>query len=988
MKNLKIGTQIQLAFAAILFFVIIIAMVSYWQSGQIHQQTDTMYNHPVKVRRAIGALSTDIQSIRVNMMELVISSEDKEIASCLNQIEILKANTFDETDNIYDSYLGPRQDVDSLKQALIIWDSVRDETIRLFRAGKTREAVSRVKIGGIDGYNVEKTLAALKKIDNFARMKGDSLYSISVKLIDSLNWQLMMLTAAILLITILINYILTGNIRKPLIELTKASIRFHEGDLNSRSLYASKNEFGILSGSFNIMVNDIQQKTESDKKVLRLASLMLSKYEAKEFFIETLKALITHTGSQMAAVYLLSEDHETFELFESIGLNENARQSFAATNFEGEFGLVLSSMKVQHISTVPSNTQFTFNTVSGKFIPREIITIPIVTDSEVIAIISLANLNPYSKQSIQVIDHIFDTLRARVEGIIAYHKIREFSEKLELQNRELESQKTELSSQAGELKKQNTELEMQKIQLREASKLKTNFLSNMSHELRTPLNSVIALSGVLNRRLAGKIPAEEYSYLEVIERNGKQLLSLINDILDISRIEAGKEETYFEEFKINDLIAEVVAMIHPQAEQRNIRLLHNDASSDLSIFSDVDKCHHILQNLIGNAVKFTEEGEVSVMARQIQDNIEITVTDSGIGISEEHLPHIFNEFRQVDSGTSRRFGGSGLGLAIAKKYANLVGGTISVISSIGTGSKFTLTLPLRHRPEKIIAREKNIIGFKHPVSQITSESVPGLSRKTILLVEDSEPAVVQLKDILEESGYQLLVAHDGIEALKIVEQTIPDAMILDLMMPGIDGFEVLKTLRDIEPTAAIPVLILTAKQITREELRFLTRNNIHQLIQKGDVNRNDLQSAVAAMVLKKTVDPVGNRVELKTFEGKPVVLVVEDNPDNMISVKAILSDNHTVLEASDAISGIEIAKKQKPDLIMMDIGLPGMNGIEAFKVIRQSAGLQHIPVIALTASAMISDQETILSYGMEAFITKPIDEEILFKTINSVLYGK
>ena len=510
----------------------------------------------------------------------------------------------------------------------------------------------------------------------------------------------------------------------------------------------------------------------------------------------------------------------------------------------------------------------------------------------------------------------------------------------------------------------------------------------MSHELRTPLNSVIALSGVLNRRLANQIPEEEYSYIEVIERNGKLLLELINDVLDISRIESGHEEIEITKFNANNLIAEVVSMIHPQAKQKNIELLHTAGSSDLFITSDAGKCRHILQNLIGNAVKFTEKGKVEVVALQHDNNVTIGVTDTGIGISENHLPHIFDEFRQVDSSTSRRFGGTGLGLAIAKKYANLLGGTISVKSAPGKGSEFTLTLPLRYTAENRITEAETTTGFKNAIKQTLHKPVSGSSVKTILLVEDSEPAIIQIKDFLEESGYQILVAHDSGETLGIIAQTIPDAIILDLMMPGIDGFEVLKTLREAEQTTHIPVLILTAKHITNEELKFLKQNKIHQLIRKGDVGRDELLNAVATMVFPETVETVKPQMELQTIEGKPVVLVVEDNSDNMLAVKALLADNYTVIEAVDGKAGVKMARKHKPNLILMDIELPGVNGIEAFKTIRKDARLQHIPVIALTASAMTSDRETILAYGFDAYIAKPIDETIFLIIINETLYGK
>ncbi|MCX6307981.1 MAG: ATP-binding protein, partial [Bacteroidia bacterium] len=231
-------------------------------------------------------------------------------------------------------------------------------------------------------------------------------------------------------------------------------------------------------------------------------------------------------------------------------------------------------------------------------------------------------------------------------------------------------------------------------QLDEANKQKTIFLSNMSHELRTPLNSVIALTGVLNRRLAQKIPLEEYSYLEVIERNGKHLLSLINDILDLSRIEAGKEDMEVVQFNAVQLIHEIVDLIEPQAVEKKIDLLYLPQQNELIVESDFKKCRHILQNLIGNAVKFTEKGKVEIIAKKEGEYLNIDIIDTGIGISESQLQHIFDEFRQADNSTSRRFGGTGLGLSIAKKYTAVVGGSITVNSTPGEGSVFTLKLPI------------------------------------------------------------------------------------------------------------------------------------------------------------------------------------------------------------------------------------------------------------------------------------------------------
>ncbi len=988
LRNIKIVTQIILGLFLMLLIVIILGVVSVQMNNKLQEQTQTIYDHPLKVAQALGYLKADVLSISHEMKDRFIEKDISRIDYDIKQMEDLNAHAFKTIEIIYENYLGPRTDVDSIKLSLDSWNLIRKETIELLRIGQMEEAYQRNTDFGIEETHEKRILSAIQVVSDYADTKGETLLKYSIELRNTLNLRLIIFVAGFLIISLLINYFLLKSIQNPLYEMIRAAKRFHDGDMSSRSSFTSKNEFGQLSSTFNVLVERIQANTELSEKASNLAKLMLSEDDAKKFFHSLLDALSENLNSNMAAVYLLSEDKTVFEHFESIGIEKSARESFDANYLEGEFGLALSSQKIQHIKDISESTRFVFNTVMGKFIPKEIITIPIVSANEVIAVISLASISSYSTQSLNLLNKVLNTMSARVEGILAYRQIRVILSRLEHQNSELQAQKNELFSQSAELLEQNTELEMQKMQLSEASRLKTNFLSNMSHELRTPLNSVIALSGVLNRRLSKLIPEEEHSYIEVIERNGKHLLELINDILDIARIEAGREEMDISDFSVNSLIDEVVSMVKPQAKVKGIELLRLSSDTEIFVNCDSSKLKHILQNLIGNAVKFTEKGKVEVSCKTDGRNFITIVKDTGIGIVENNLEHIFDEFRQADSSTSRRYGGSGLGLAIAKKYANLLGGTITVKSIIEKGSEFTITLPVKYSPELRIVEKENITYFKsgnQPVQTISSSLT---SSKTVLLVEDSEPAIIQIKDFLEESGYQIIVAHNGIEALGIIEYTTPDAMILDLMMPEVDGFEVLKQLRNAEPTAHIPVLILTAKHITKEELAFLKRNNIHQLIQKGAVSRIELMNSLTNMMFPAKEEVLIAKRLPQSIKGKPSILVVEDNPDNMITVKALLADAFTVIEAIDGLMAVELCKQHNPNLILMDIALPGMDGIEAFKIIRKDVKLQHIPVIALTASAMNTDKETILAHGFDAYISKPIEGKLFFKTINNTLFGE
>lgn len=986
LRDIKIGTQLRLGLCLILALVVGLGALARVQTEQLWLQTREMYEHPLQVSRALGDLEVDLEKISRHVRDLFLSQTDQEMAASLQNIEIAKADAEEQMNVFFDRYLGPPEDIKKLHVEFIKLNALRDETMRLLRAGKKQEAEACIRPGGVQSKEAEVVRNHVRTIDDFARNKGDQFYRGATELKDTLNLQLLVFTAVILLLSSILAWLMLKGIRRPLALLSAAAEQFRQGELDIRCGYASANEFGSLSASFNTMAEALQTQAQIAGNAALLAGVMLREDEAHAFCRELLAALLQHTGSQVGAVYFLNEAKTAFEHFESIGLAAGGRAAFSATGLEGELGPALATRRIQHITNIPADTRFSFSAVSGEFTPREILTIPVLTDHTVSAVISLASVRVYDAPSVRLVNDIWSLLTARMNGVLSFRKTKELAESLEHQNRELDAQKTELTSQSAELTHQNTELEMQKKQLDEANRLKSVFLSNMSHELRTPLNSVIALSGVLSRRLAGTIPVEEFSYLEVIERNGKNLLALINDILDLSRIEAGREEIRLGQFSLRLLAGEVAAMIEPQAQQKGIALCNQVADDLPPVTSDPAMIRHILQNLVGNAVKFTETGSVDISARLAGDELHIAVSDTGIGIAPDKIAHIFEEFRQADDSVSRKYGGTGLGLAIAKKYAALVHGGITVKSMPGQGSTFTLRLPLTlflpnaHADAATLPTDST--GTATALQRATASQNP-----CILLVEDSEPSIIQMSDILIGHGYRLLVARNGKEALAHIELCLPDVAILDLMMPEMDGFEVLKTIRETEKCAHLPVLILTAKHVTRDELSFLKSNGIHQLIQKGNVSRTELLTAVESLFtpLPEKPTPTAQTRARRQRSGKPVILVVEDNPDSIKTMRALLQDTYGLLEAVDGRAGVEQARTHLPDLILMDIALPVMDGIEALHKIRKDEALRHIPVVAVTASAMKGDQETILAYGFDGYLTKPVDEELLQKTIQETL---
>jgi signal transduction histidine kinase/DNA-binding response OmpR family regulator/HAMP domain-containing protein len=985
LNNLTITKQFSMGLGSILLLVVIFGVNAWFTANSLWHNTQELHDHPLTVRRAIGEIEKDILYMRIEINEVISEKNGQKIEEHLQKIDTYEADAYSQLNILYSQYLGPRQDIDAAYNSLVQWRSIHDETIRLFREGKVDEVMNRTKSAGIDEVNAEKVMGYLETVSNFAKNKTEQFYTDAQVQKNNLMMQLILFLVTTLLLSIGISIFLLRGIRIPLKELTYTTEAFRQGKLNARSSYESANEFGILARAFNSMADTVQSEMLGKDNISRVSAVMFHHDKLRPFCQELLMTLLPQTGSQIGAVYLLNEQKTDFEHFESIGLSGSC-PSFPASRFEGEFGLVLATQQIQCLTDIPADTQFTFSTVSGNFKPKEIITIPIHNGPNVIAVISLASIQNHSAAAVQLVNNIWSELTARLNGVLALKQIGEYSQKLQNTNIELEAQAKELLRQTDELTEQNIELEMQKKLLDEASQLKSRFLSNMSHELRTPLNSVIALASVLNRRLQGVIPEEEYSYLDVIERNGKNLLLLVNDILDLSRIEAGKEEVTLSHFKVRVLVDEVVEMIQPQAQEKQLLLLNNVSNDLPSITSDMSKCRHILQNLVGNALKFTKEGQVEISAALVNDEIHIAVSDTGIGIAADKLIYIFDEFRQVDETASRETGGTGLGLAIANKYAQMLRGSIAVESTLDYGSTFTLKLPLLE-DGSTSGEDMERLGSQGAADSSDQHLRPVGLGKNILLVEDSEPAIIQMKDILTESGYRIYVARNGQEALEHIEKFLPDAIILDLMMPEVDGFQVLESIRRVKKTAQIPVMILTAKHITKEELKFLKGNHIFQLVQKGAIGKNELLSVIRHMVTipcEPQRPPAIRPARIKAV-GRPVILVVEDNSDNMTTVKALLQENYEIIEATNGQTGIEQAAKFRPALILLDISLPVMDGFEVLGKLREDGSLQHIPVIALTARAMNGSREEILAHGFDGYISKPIDGKMLEETIRGIL---
>ena len=376
LKDLKIGTQLRIGMGAVLVFVAILGAVAWYQADSLWQETKGLYEHPLTVRKAIDKLTIDILAMHRDMKDLVMTDNEQERQAIIRNIDTREADASRQFDILYNRYLGNRSDIDEVRNYFLQWKSIRDETTRLLRAGKTAEAVKRTKSEGIDSDHVERLLDEIKDISDFAENRAEKFYADAQKEKDVLMGRLVLVLSAIFLLTLGVGYLLLKNIKKPLKELATAADLFRQGKLDTRSHYDSLNEFGALAASFNALAETVQAEWQNRESAARIAEVMLKQEDMRTFCQALLKDLLAETGSQIGAIYILNEEKTDYEHFESIGLAPAGRASFAAAGFEGEFGAALATGQIQRLTDIPSDTRFNFATVAGDFQPREIITFP------------------------------------------------------------------------------------------------------------------------------------------------------------------------------------------------------------------------------------------------------------------------------------------------------------------------------------------------------------------------------------------------------------------------------------------------------------------------------------------------------------------------------------------------------------------------------------------------------------------------------------
>ncbi|MBU0664631.1 MAG: response regulator, partial [Proteobacteria bacterium] len=564
--------------------------------------------------------------------------------------------------------------------------------------------------------------------------------------------------------------------------------------------------------------------------------------------------------------------------------------------------------------------------------PAAIILSPIRYQDKMLGVLALISLEALDQQDCYFIERLCKQIGVALNNLNQYRNLKDLSEQLKVRG--------------VEISRKNSELEV-------ANKMKSEFLATMSHELRTPLNAIIGFSEVLKDGLLGDLEEEQREYVGDIFNSGRHLLSLINDILDLSKIEAGKMELGLEEVNIRSLLENSQSIVKEKAHAHQIQLELQIEEGIGNIEADARKMKQVVYNLLSNAVKFTPDGgKVSLVARKVMDAgkefLEIAVTDTGIGISDEDQKKLFQPFQQVDQSLAKKYEGTGLGLAMVKKLVELHGGTVELHSELGKGTCLTVRIPYR--------KASAAMNENWPTERAAAFALPRVKSGGLALVVEDDPKAAELVRLqLEEEGFRVQVAPDAEQGLELARSLRPDLITLDIMMPGMNGWQFLEAVKQEELLASIPVVIVS--MVADENKGFALGAN--KILPKP-LDKQELYRALSDMGF----DLSGDRLPLR-------VLVVDDDPKAVKLLRRNLEDrNITVLEAFGGQDGIAIAQRELPELIILDLMMPEVTGFDVVSALKERAETVNIPIFILSAKILTAEDRHLLEGNVARLMNK------------------
>ncbi len=802
-------------------------------------------------------------------------------------------------------------------------------------------------------------------------------------------------------------------------------------NINESFREVTENANGVASGNYSIdfiprsdkdtlgislkkMTGSLRETTAANEKhnwlttgQNQLNDKLIGDQSMEELGSHTIAFLASYLNANIGAIYLLNEKDNLLILSGEYAFlsREHVKQKFALG--EGLIGQVANEQKPIYLSNIQEEEmRITSSVLNAK--PKNLFIFPVLFEGKALGVIEMGKLTPFTETEKEFINRSMESIAVSINSALARKRIQELLEETQVQGEELQSQQEELrqineelEEQTQNLKQQQEELQMTNEELEEqtqslevknkeveaakydieqkteqlevSSKYKSEFLANMSHELRTPLNSLLILSKDLSENKKKNLSADQIESAEIIYKSGHDLLILINEVLDLSKIEAGKMTINIERVFLKNLMDDLLRDFNHHADQKGIKLISTlEKELQESIRTDSQRLNQILKNLLSNAIKFTEKGSVTVSISAYNErSLIISIIDTGIGIPAEKQMAIFEAFQQADGGTSRKYGGTGLGLSISRELAKLLGIEIKLTSIINEGSTFSLVVPFEihneNEPVKTNATkgpttliketEKNSQYLNYPTIKDDRDTIKE-DDKIVLIIEDDLKFAAILMKQANKKGFKCLSAATGEDGLVLAEKYKLQAIILDLDLPGIHGQKVLGELKANPNIRHIPVHIMSVNERSLEPIK---GGAIEYLMKP--VSKTDLEEAF-------------NRIENFASRKMKNLLIIEDDKNSRkVMLKIIGNGDVKCFEAGTGKEALEMYLENHFDCIVLDIGLPDMTGFELIYELEKLKTHHIPPIIIYTGKELTKDENNELQKYAESIIIKGVKSE-------------
>jgi CheY-like chemotaxis protein len=795
-------------------------------------------------------------------------------------------------------------------------------------------------------------------------------------------------------------------------EVTEKAILIASGNYTADMTALSEKD--SLGNALNKMTSSLRESTEANEKQSWLIAgqnqlnIKLLGVQNVDTIADNIICFIcTYLKANLGTVYLYNDKNNTLVLNGQYAFSspQDAPEIFALK--EGLIGQAASEKKQISISNI-TDEQLTIKSSILNTKPKCLLITPFLFEGSILGVIEIARLTEFNETEKEFINDSMEIIAISVNSATDRKQILELLEETQVQSEELLSQQEELKQmneeleeQTQNLKQQQEELQMSNEELEEqtqsleeknteveaakndiekktkqleiSSKYKSEFLANMSHELRTPLNSLLILSKDLSENKKNNLDEIQVECAEIIYKSGCDLLSLINEVLDLSKIEAGKMPINIENVSLSKFGADLIRIFKHQAEQKGL-ILTCTLNKEIPEFirTDIQRLNQILKNLLSNAIKFTEKGSVSININKYNErNIIISVTDTGLGIQKEKQMAVFEAFQQADGGTSRKYGGTGLGLSISRELATLLGAEIKVVSELNEGSTFSLIIPLEIFPEQdaisfntsdepVLYKpytEKETKYLNYPALDDDRETITKDDKVVLIIEDDLIFASILLKQAYKK-GFKCLSASTGEDGLLLATKYNPQAIILDMGLPGMNGNEVLHELKANPRVRHIPVHIISAKEpsfvpFKEGTVQYLTK----------PINKNELEDTF-------------DRIEKFAARKIKNLLIIEDSENSRKAIRILIgSGDVKCFEAGTGKEAINIYLENNIDCIILDLGLPDMSGFELIREMRNIKNHIIPPIIVYTGKELTIEENNELQKYSDNIIIKGVKSE-------------